>query len=345
MPSLVLPSRPNMEQLKRQARELRQAYLDVDATGRERVERFRSLLSGDALSLTDAKLVLAREYGFESWPKLKHHVESSRGDYDELGRFMDLVRAGDADRAKLITDHHFALPMVRSGVQIDIHTAARLDLLERLVTLLEEDPECVHQRDEVGLTPLHLAASDRIRGALVNQYGADPTAVDERFGATPAQWAAVDHRSGVAANLLGEEGVAVDAVLLCALDMVEELRRMLPDVSRLQEAFDLQSIPGGGVYARVFGERTTLLHLAAYFGSEDVARLLLLDEGVDPEATDANGTTALQRAAARGLPGVAADRRRLAAVVTLLLERGASVQGVMMPTGNEELDAILRKHI
>jgi len=49
-----------MEQLKRQARELRQSYLDADATGRERVERFRSLLSGDALSLTDAKLVLAR---------------------------------------------------------------------------------------------------------------------------------------------------------------------------------------------------------------------------------------------------------------------------------------------
>jgi hypothetical protein len=60
MPSYVLPYRPNMEQLKRQARELRQSYLDADATGRERVERFRSLLSGDALSLTDAKLVLAR---------------------------------------------------------------------------------------------------------------------------------------------------------------------------------------------------------------------------------------------------------------------------------------------
>jgi len=27
-------------------------------------------------SLSDAQLVVAREYGFESWPKLKHHVES-----------------------------------------------------------------------------------------------------------------------------------------------------------------------------------------------------------------------------------------------------------------------------
>ena len=29
------------------------------------------------LSLADAQLVIAREYGFQSWPKLKHHVEVS----------------------------------------------------------------------------------------------------------------------------------------------------------------------------------------------------------------------------------------------------------------------------
>ncbi len=68
---------------------------------------------------------------------------------------------------------------------------------------------------------------------------------------------------------------------------------------RSKEAFDLQRIHGGGVYARALGERTTLLHAAAYFGSEAVARLLL--------------------------------------------EHGASVQGVTLPTGNQELDAILRK--
>jgi ankyrin repeat protein len=119
---------------------------------------------------------------------------------------------------------------------------------------------------------------------------------------------------------------------------------VLPEEPGLRESFDLELIPGGGVYARAFGERTTLLHAAVYFGSEVVARLLL-DEGADPEAIDANGTTALQCAAARGLPGVATDRRRLAAVVSLLLARGASVQGVTLPTGNEELDAILRKPV
>ena len=343
MPSFVLPSRPSTEQLKRQARELRRSCLEADTAVRGRVEPFRSLLSAEpeGLTLTDAKLVLAREYGFESWPRLKHHVESLRGDYDELGNYMDLVRAGEADRAKFISDHYFALPMVRSGIHIDVHTASRLDLLERLVVLLEEDPGRVHQRDEVGLTPLHLAATDRIRNALIPNYGADPAACDDRFNATPAQWAVVDHRPLVAGSLLGEEGVVTDAIMLCALDMSEELRTSLSDSPGL-EAFDLRQIPGGGVYAQVFGERTTLLHAAVYFGSEAVARMLL-DVGADVEVIDATGATPLQRAFDRGFPGVSADRRRLVAVVSLLLERGASTKGVA--TGGEGLDDILKKAI
>ena len=137
MPSFVLPSRPSTDQLKRQARELRQSYLDADTAARDRVEPYRSLLPSDAggLTLTDAKLVLAREYGFESWPKLKHHVAELRGGYDELGRFMDLVRSGEADHAKFIADHGFATSIVRAGLQVDLHVAARFDLLERLISV------------------------------------------------------------------------------------------------------------------------------------------------------------------------------------------------------------------
>ena len=124
MPAFILPSRPNINQLKRQARELRQCYLDADPAARERVELYRSLLSNDIFTLTEAKLVLARGYGFESWPRLKHHVESLRESYDELGNFMDLVRSGEADRAKFIADHGFAPAIVRAGLQVDLHVAA-----------------------------------------------------------------------------------------------------------------------------------------------------------------------------------------------------------------------------
>jgi ankyrin repeat protein len=82
--SKSLPSRPNLEQLKNQAKDLLKSCQSADA---EAVARIRenhpdySNASEDEIraskfSLTDAQLVLAREYGFASWPKLKEHVES-----------------------------------------------------------------------------------------------------------------------------------------------------------------------------------------------------------------------------------------------------------------------------
>src|SRR6266536_4418215 len=82
--SKSLPPRPNLEQLKNQAKELLkhckagdpealkrfqehhpQSYNDTESVG-----RFRRLV------LSDAQLVIAREYGFASWPKLKEQVDS-----------------------------------------------------------------------------------------------------------------------------------------------------------------------------------------------------------------------------------------------------------------------------
>jgi GNAT superfamily N-acetyltransferase len=51
-----LPTRPNLDQLRRQARELQRA--------------------GGAVTLAEAQLAVARRYGFASWPRLKQHVES-----------------------------------------------------------------------------------------------------------------------------------------------------------------------------------------------------------------------------------------------------------------------------
>ena len=56
-----LPPRPNLEYLKKQAKELLAERLPREP----------------AWTLSDAQHALAREYGFESWPKLKAHVEAS----------------------------------------------------------------------------------------------------------------------------------------------------------------------------------------------------------------------------------------------------------------------------
>ena len=74
-----LPARPSLEQLHKQAKELLNQYRANDSAA---IARFRSATphAGEAqiTALADAQFVLAREYGFGSWAKLKHHIEAMR---------------------------------------------------------------------------------------------------------------------------------------------------------------------------------------------------------------------------------------------------------------------------
>jgi hypothetical protein len=73
-PRARLPERPSLENLRKQAKELLRDYRGgVPAA----VERVRNVCPrSEAIALADAQFVLAREYGFESWPKVVHHVAS-----------------------------------------------------------------------------------------------------------------------------------------------------------------------------------------------------------------------------------------------------------------------------
>ena len=54
-----LPPRPNLDHLRKQAKERLQTLQEQDAGAR----------------LADAQRAIARDYGFASWPRLKAHVE------------------------------------------------------------------------------------------------------------------------------------------------------------------------------------------------------------------------------------------------------------------------------
>ena len=75
-----LPLRPNLEQLKRQAKDLLKDYRAGDPATRRLVEQYWSphFSSGPdrKLGLAEAQHIVARAYGFASWPKLKQHVET-----------------------------------------------------------------------------------------------------------------------------------------------------------------------------------------------------------------------------------------------------------------------------
>ncbi len=81
-----LPSRPSLEQYKNQAKDLTRdcTLRRPEALGRIRRHhpRFYKFSNPDfqnaRVSRTDAQLVIAREHGFESWPKFAHHIQTLR---------------------------------------------------------------------------------------------------------------------------------------------------------------------------------------------------------------------------------------------------------------------------
>ncbi|HEV2416741.1 MAG TPA: ankyrin repeat domain-containing protein [Terriglobia bacterium] len=84
MPDRTLPGHPNLEQYKKQAKELRRSVVAGTPAALERIRRhhprFRHAGSDSlrSLSLADAQLVLAREHGYGSWPEFAKYIETLR---------------------------------------------------------------------------------------------------------------------------------------------------------------------------------------------------------------------------------------------------------------------------
>jgi ankyrin repeat protein len=74
--STSLPERPDLDQLRRQAKELRDAARNGDDGAVERFARHYPNTSQGPVTLAAAQLVTARELGFASWPQLKAAVDA-----------------------------------------------------------------------------------------------------------------------------------------------------------------------------------------------------------------------------------------------------------------------------
>lgn len=84
MPDRILPARPNLEQYKKQAKELARdcaAGLPAALTRLRRHHLRHRDVKMDlpcSIALADAQLVIAREHNFASWPKFAAHIEKLR---------------------------------------------------------------------------------------------------------------------------------------------------------------------------------------------------------------------------------------------------------------------------
>ena len=90
-----LSDRPDLEQLKRQAKELLRAFQAHDADAVTEVNEHYHGADPFTFALHDAQLVLARAYGFDSWPKLKAFVDGAT-----VQRLIAAVRAADEDEVE-----------------------------------------------------------------------------------------------------------------------------------------------------------------------------------------------------------------------------------------------------
>jgi ankyrin repeat protein len=90
LPTRKLREHPDLNQLKRQAKELLDTFSAGDTAAVAEVNAHYHDASPFTFALHDAQLVLARAYGFDSWPKLKAFVDGIT-----VKRFEEAARNGD----------------------------------------------------------------------------------------------------------------------------------------------------------------------------------------------------------------------------------------------------------
>lgn len=94
-PTRSLRQRPDLDQLKRQAKDLLRSFRKGDSAAVAEVHAHYHGADPRTFALHDAQLVIARAYGFESWPKLKASVDGAT-----VRRIVDAVRAGNLDEVR-----------------------------------------------------------------------------------------------------------------------------------------------------------------------------------------------------------------------------------------------------
>ena len=125
--SRSLPTNPSLEQLKKQAEDLRNAHRSVNTEAAERIKAHLPRLSEPSIeeilqaefSLQEAQYVIAREYGCQHWQMLRavvaKEIESVTGlddrstqtfmrELDQAALVVALKGAADAVMAKFLSN-------------------------------------------------------------------------------------------------------------------------------------------------------------------------------------------------------------------------------------------------
>jgi len=328
MPTKQLPARPSLDHLKHQARDLLSQHAAGESSSAQRLREFHPKLQratdqeifSTHLTLSDAQLAIAREYGFASWTRLKHHIEKPRPS-DNLAlahheriedavfrHAVDLIDTGDVSGLSLFLKKNPGL--IRQRVLFEggnyfrnpgllefiaenpiRHGTLPPNIVDVAMTLLQAGPGLDAINETIGLVA---------SGCVPRECKVQVPLIDVlcRYGAKPgsALRTAVLHGEFEAAHRLIRLGGKPDLPIFAALGDIDGFLLHLPTSDAAQ--------------------RHLALALASQYGHTEIVRALL-DTGEDPNRYNPPGShshsTPLHQAAIAGHLDV----------VKLLVERGA----------------------
>ena len=269
-----LPSRPDLEQLKRQAKELQ---------------------ASAGVPLHEAQTRLAREYGFASWNKLREEVEARTLEFAEgVEQFIEAATDGRPDRARRLLALHPKIASANFYVALVLGDAGAVD------ARLSKDPSLATKAGgQRGWEPIHYicytsVGSDGladIARRLIG-LGVDP---NTKFPwlhhgvRRPVLWGASRQAQSLAlVNVLLDAGAdpndGVTLPMAASAGDVPALETLLAHGAKVDQLWA--------------SDGSTALYAILQWSRTDVGALWLLAHGADPNAVFAeNGETPLHAAA------------------------------------------------
>lgn len=329
-----LPARPNLEQYKKQAKDFVKLAKSGDADVFRRVKKYHpraaqlldSKIPGADFALADAQLVIAREYGFDSWPKFAKHIEGLTRQASPISRFelaAEAIVTGDAGTLEPLLKEHPELVRAHST---RVHRAT---LLHYLGANGFENYRQKSPNNAVEIAKLLLDAGAQI-DSIADIYGKSTTLGLVATSIHPK-------KAGVQIALLKmllSHGAAVDGIPGLRTPLISALHNGRPEAAEFLAQhgaqLDLEGAAGVGRLDVVEGffyqdgslrANATKAQMesgflwACEYGRNDIVEFLL-KKGMDLRAQENTGLTGLHWAAIGG-------QRE---TIKLLLERGAPLE-------------------
>ena len=330
MDAKQLPARPNVEQFRKQAKELLKGRKTSDAI--QRIRKFHPRLKEftdaqlETFSLADAQWVIAREYAFESWPKFIKHIEEAARANSRVCKFelaADAIVTGDLLALDRLLAENPELPQARStrahGAPLIHYVAANgiedfrqktpKNIVEITRALLRAGAEVDATTEEYGSgsTALGLAATSfhpaaaGVQLELLDELLQAGACVNGAAGGWNPLVAALHNGRGDAAAFLAERGAHLNLEAAAGTGRVDVLPLYINEDGSLKGGAREKQLEYGFVWACEYG-RTSAVQF-------------LLERGVRADISPVGGETGLHWAAFAGH----------AEIVEELLEANASV--------------------